>query len=762
MTKPMGKAKPKLVKGDIKMPVEDEALPKYAGNINLERQNIPSDLKRIEMKAAKETPLKKQTWVETDRLSSKMMEDPKQVDTIIEKAQKGGGLNAVEADVMRKSGAEGVFKFKNDMAQAATQEERDALFNKYQKEVFEPLSIGTGESGRALNIYKKGISITRAGKAMSKLGRGLNQREAKELRLLDLDDPTQMDNFAKRLGDPKLKDYFYEYWYNQILSGPPTHAVNAASNTAWLALQVPHRALSAVIDKGMTSFTGKARTRYLNEVIPMMAGYGKGAKRGAKGAATMLKGGGITGAETKWAKEMGSVVGAFDRSPNKGVRAIGKALTLPTRALRAMDVWGNSIGYDGHIGSLARRISNKKGIKGKQRQISERKFAENPPEWAHKEAMKQAKYSTFMDDPGKISRTIIEARDNVPMGRMVVPFVNTIGNLLKRGAEMTPGLGLAMTKGRNPADVAAKQIEGSVIAFLTLMKAHKGEITGAAPDRPNEREAFYRQGKQPWSIKLGDNWVQYRRVEPLNTPIAIAATAHDKIMNAPDEQTATETFYKVATAFKDNLLDASYLSGMSVLFDRHGSKAKGMVQRTATSLVPYSGFWRSINRAWEAQTKGQAKRRDTSEWMGALSETVPGFWDKVPVKLNVWGEEKVIEGGPARQLIPWRWSKAKDSQLENTLQKLNVYPGFPKKTFEYKGKTMKMDEDIYSGYLVEAGSKMKERLVKKVGMKLFKTNMKNGTRYEQLESSIDSLIRATRTPYRNRAIRKQLKRNKEQ
>ena len=45
-----------------------------------------------------------------------------------------------------------------------------------------------------------------------------------------------------------------------------------------------------------------------------------------------------------------------------------------------------------------------------------------------------------------------------PGGRFVVPFVNTIGNLLKRGVEMTPGVGIAMARGQNPSEVIAKHL----------------------------------------------------------------------------------------------------------------------------------------------------------------------------------------------------------------------------------------------------------------------------------------------------------------
>jgi len=42
------------------------------------------------------------------------------------------------------------------------------------------------------------------------------------------------------------------------------------------------------------------------------------------------------------------------------------------------------------------------------------------------------------------------------------------------------------------------------------------EITGQAPTSPTERDQFYREGKQPFSIKIGDKWVSYQQLEPYN------------------------------------------------------------------------------------------------------------------------------------------------------------------------------------------------------------------------------------------------------
>ena len=119
----------------------------------------------------------------------------------------------------------------------------------------------------------------------------------------------------ERLGDPTVSDYLLEFWYNNVLSGIPTHLVNTTSNTLWQMFQVPHRALTAIIDIPYSRLKGTARQRYLNEIPKMVSGNIKGWKRGSSLAGETFLKGKISDFESKWAEEMGTSVGAFERSP---------------------------------------------------------------------------------------------------------------------------------------------------------------------------------------------------------------------------------------------------------------------------------------------------------------------------------------------------------------------------------------------------------------------------------------------------------------
>jgi hypothetical protein len=739
----------------------DKDLPKYAGSVNLERQAIPRELKLAEMRAAEGVPKKSVTWAETDAKSAKVIRDPKELAKTLEKAkQKPGELNLVEEDVIRKANVEGVYQYQQRMMAAKTPAEKQALFHQYRDELFRPASDVASASGRSLQAYNKEIGLNRVGKAFSKLKKSLNERQAKEFLDLDLNDADAVSRFAKRLPDPKAMEYVYEFWYNSVLSGVPTHVVNVASNTGWRMFQIPHRGLTGALDLAISKFTGRQQEVFIREMIPLWSGMATGKKKAAGRAWNMLRYGQVTEAESKWALEMGSTLGAFDRSGSRIVRGAGKAITVPTKALRAMDVYANSIAYDGQMKALAHRAAFQKKLHGSARKEFVKRFVENPSPSAHRKAMEFAKYSTFMSDPGKFSSWIIRGRDVTPGGRFVVPFVNTIGNLMKRGVEMTPLVGTVLAKGQKPAEVLAKQIEGAVIAALMYHKMESGEITTAAPRGEAARDAFYRQGKKSWAMKIGDNWYQYRRIEPFNTVIASTAIFHKRIKEAlaeGDEEGATKAFGNMVNDFKNNLIDSSYLQGVSKVINRHG-QAQSAIPQLAASMVPYSGFWRSINRAYEAYHEGGAKVYDHRDMMAAFGGVIPGLYKLREPKLNVWGEEVELPGNVLAQWVPYKFAPATQDKTELFLEELGYTPGLPNQRVDFGTVKAKLDDDIYRQMVVDGGVKIKKWLDSKVQIPVWQKRLKTDKGKERLIQRIKEKRGYYLYKARRRAIKEQRKR----
>lgn len=589
---------------------------------------------------------------------------------------------------------------------AITQGWDDTMFKKAQDDVFGVVAVARTEAGRSLEANKYKLASRRLQAAFGKLDRTLNPREQAEFLDLvkrgGLDNPRQVERFTARLGDPKASEYVWEYWYSSILSGPPTHMINTLSNTLWQAFQAPHGALTAGIDKTMSMFRGGRRDYLLREMIPSWTGVKTGFKKGAKGAAEILK----TGKSTEWESKIdtdigGAILGAFERSPNKILRKAAPYVTMPSRFLGAMDVWAKSIAFDSKLAALAKS-------KGLTPERATREMLDKAGEYA--------RYATFTDEPGKIASYLIGIRDNPDhplvggLMRLVMPFVSTPGNLMKRGLEMTPGIGLAMTKNQKPAQVIAKQIEGLVLAAAIFNKVDKGEITGAAPTGKGAREIFYGSGKLPWSIKIGDKWVQYRRIEPFNMPLAATVISYQAIKDAKTDEDKSKTAWTIINNLKEHIIDSSYLQGIQNLFSPHG-RLEGATQRTLASFVPYSSFGRSISRATESAVTGTAKPRETKSLAGAVSQVVPMGYLLTNPQLDVLGNEQEIQGGPGRQFFPIKYAEERPDTLYAELDRLGVSAGHPKQELTLpQGETVKLNDRMYRDYQMRLGEHIQNRL----------------------------------------------------
>ena len=111
------------------------------------------------------------------------------------------------------------------------------------------------------------------------------------------------------------------------------------------------------------------------------------------------------------------------------------------------------------------------------------------------------------------------------------------------------------------ADVAlAKMAVGMGYGVAIATAAGYGMVTGAAPADKTERQALEATGWKPFSIRVGDTYVDYRRMDPFSSILGIAAT-----LGQP--QTPHGKPVDLASAFVSGFLgqltDKTFLTGLS-------------------------------------------------------------------------------------------------------------------------------------------------------------------------------------------------------
>ena len=84
----------------------------------------------------------------------------------------------------------------------------------------------------------------------------------------------------------------------------------------------------------------------------------------------------------------------------------------------------------------------------------------------------------------------------------------------------------AMSKGGYARDLAyARLTLGSLLCGATASLCVMGNLTGSGPKNKAQREALMATGWQPYSVRIGDKWVSYARMEPVASTLGIVADA---------------------------------------------------------------------------------------------------------------------------------------------------------------------------------------------------------------------------------------------
>jgi len=213
-----------------------------------------------------------------------------------------------------------------------------------------------------------------------------------------------------------------------------------------------------------------------------------------------------------------------------------------------------------------------------------------------------------------VGRHVQEVLTQIPILRLLIPFVRTPINILKFGASRLDALGAAkftlskaiqlgerfagnpnaemrLVTGRFMKEITAGGAQageamtrlavGTGLVATVLASAGSGDITGSGPKDKNQRATLMAAGWLPYSIKIGGQYVSYAHVEPLATILGIAADLVDTHANAhPADQESEADAHGIVsgiiTAVTNNLTKKSYLMGLSgVINALQDPEAKG-------------------------------------------------------------------------------------------------------------------------------------------------------------------------------------------
>jgi hypothetical protein len=156
-----------------------------------------------------------------------------------------------------------------------------------------------------------------------------------------------------------------------------------------------------------------------------------------------------------------------------------------------------------------------------------------------------------------------------PWIRPIVPFIKTPTNIMRDLGQHTPFVAQrmseyteAMAKGGSEAAKAhGRVMVGGLMWSAGIMAAMNGNITGGGPKNKVQREALMATGWRPYSIKIGDKYVSYGRIDPFAMFLGISADWAEIAQHA-EEKDLLNIAGAMLMALPKNLASKTYLKGL--------------------------------------------------------------------------------------------------------------------------------------------------------------------------------------------------------
>lgn len=545
----------------------------------------------------------------------------------------------------------------------------------------------------------------------------------------------EAEEVIERTAWAKTRDAVLEGWINGLLSGPKTHMVNAMSNASVIGLQMAERSVASRISRILGDDQAIAMGEGMAQFHGVMSGLRDGFRYAAKAWKTGESGYGIGKVELPRARAISSENFdlAMDGPIGRSVDFLGSIANVPVRALGASDEFFKTIGYRMELHAQAMRQATREVTSGKiEPDAFKDRMAEiiaNPPENIRLQAVDSATYQTFTNTPGPLAQQISKVVHEYPALRIILPFVRTPANIIRYTLERTP-LAPAMRHVREDVaaggarrDLALARIGmGTTLMFSAADMAMNEQITGHGPSNNSERQALMRSGWQPYSVKVGDRYYAYNRLDPMGALLGLSADMVELSVNddygVEKQKRLDEAMIAATLSVAQNVTSKTYLSGLSEFFEAMGDPQRygeSYFKRLAGSVVPTG--------VAEITRIQDPVMRESWNMLDAIRRRTPGMSEDLPSRRDLWGRPISYQSGLGSlyDAVSPIYSKREDYEpIDAEILRLESTALMPSKKMSFDGITVDMEQhpQAWSRFLELSGNELKHPAWRKGAMDL--------------------------------------------
>lgn len=473
------------------------------------------------------------------------------------------------------------------------------------------------------------------------------------------------------LGKATKIDKAYSYWLNSILSAVSTHTPNLIGT----ALNVGRHYTTKQVEAIGNLFLK-------NDKLPTFKEF--------KYVANMIDWKQLI--KSAWARgkfafkyPLLTADGQIDEKATFALGGKAKVLTTPTRLLKFEDELMKGLIEPIEAMSYAYKLAQEKKLTGKDladfinRELKDKQSISN----IHGEEV--AEFLAFQSrDVGSVAKMLMTLKKTNPLAKWLFPFVISPANILRQGVRYSPlgiftavpralskDVGVSEKSSRIAEQVLAWAVTGAVAQMVGLFNDEDDEdklplITGNTPQWGSNEQKFHKDKIPPLSIRIGNTYYSYARLEPLATTLALIV---DMMQGAKDVKRGKESgvvFKESVNKLKRGILDKSYFTGINSvisILDNPEYSGTDWATNFAASWIP-NLVKQPLNAMRENSTDYKVRDYGLNFARDSIVDTIParmGFIQPA-IKRDYLGRPvKRDDGGLiSRSLIPIAVVKQKD------------------------------------------------------------------------------------------------------
>jgi hypothetical protein len=192
----------------------------------------------------------------------------------------------------------------------------------------------------------------------------------------------------------------------------------------------------------------------------------------------------------------------------------------------------------------------------------------------------------------------------------------------------------------------AQQAIGAGMMLSTIAMVDSGVLTGHYSSDAATRNRQIASGIPPMSIKMGDRWVSYARIEPLSSIMGLTVDTINQFKAGAYTGKETNVASAIAKVLSENFLDKTFTEGlgkMLLAFQEPDRYLESFIVGLTSPIVP--ALVNQVARL-EDPVRREVKDPELANWiLNNLKSRLPGLRDTLPGQVNLLGQEQQMNVG---------------------------------------------------------------------------------------------------------------------